>query len=141
MFDFGKSRFVVTLAVAGGIVAAGLVPAMAGEGRAVSVDKSRLDAAPADYSQYYRRGWRGSNRGAAIAAGVGLGVLGAAAIAANRGSYYEPSYGYYDYGYEPSYTYEEPVYYQPRVRYYAPRHYGYYPDNIRDPAGGGYSSR
>lgn len=137
MSVFGKSRLVVTLAVAGGIAAAGLAPAMAGEGRAVSVDKSRLDAAQVDYSQYYRRGWRG-NRGAAIAAGVGLGVLGAAAIAANRRAYYEPSYGYDDYGYEPGYVYEEPVYYRPRVRYYAPRHYGYYHDNIRDPAGGSY---
>jgi|GEM_PF-3349627 len=135
MSDFGKSRFLVTLAVAGSILAAGLTPVMAGESRAVGFDKSRLDQAQVDYSQYYRRGWRG-NRGAAIAAGVGLGVLGAAAIAASRPAYAEPVYGY-DYGYEPRYVYEEPVYVAPR-RYYAPRHYGYYPDNIRDPAGGSY---
>ena len=49
-----------------------------------------------------------------------------------------PGYGYGGgYGYEPSYVYEEPVYVAPR-RYYGPRHYGYYPDNIRDPAGGSY---
>lgn len=138
MSDFGKGRFLVTLAVAGSILAVGLTPTMAGETRPVGFDKSRLDAAQADYSQYYRRGWRGGNRGAAIAAGVGLGVLGAAAIAASRPRYAEPVYGYGGgYGYEPSYVYEEPVYVAPR-RYYGPRHYGYYPDNIRDPAGGSY---
>ena len=135
MSDFGKSRFLVTLAVTGSILAAGLTPVMAGEARKVGFDKSRLDAAQVDYSQYYRRGWRG-NRGAAIAAGVGLGILGTAAIAASRPRYAEPVYGY-DYGYAPGYVYEEPVYVAPR-RYYAPRYYGYYPDNIRDPAGGSY---
>lgn len=137
MLDFGKSRLAVTVAVAGSLMAATIAPAMAEQGRAPSFDKSRLDAAQVDYSQYYRRGWRG-NRGAAVAAGVGLGLLGAAAIAASRPYYAEPVYGYgYGYGYEPRYVYEEPVYVAPR-RYYAPRHYGYYPDNIRDPAGGSY---
>ncbi|RYE79708.1 MAG: hypothetical protein EOP19_19835 [Hyphomicrobiales bacterium] len=129
MSAFGKSRFLVTLAVTGSVLAAGLTPVMAGETRPVGFDKSRLDAAQVDYSQYHRRGWRGGNRGAAIAAGVGLGLLGAAAIAASRPAYAEPVYGYDD-GY-----YDEPVYVAPR-RYYAPRHY--YPDNIRDPAGGSY---
>jgi hypothetical protein len=129
MSDFGKSRFLVTLAVAGSILAAGLTPVMAGETRPVGFDKSRLDAAQVDYSQYYRRGWHRGNRGAAIAAGVGLGILGAAAIAASRPAYAEPVYGYDD-GY-----YDEPVYVAPR-RYYAPRYY--VPDNIRDPAGGSY---
>ncbi|CAD5258171.1 conserved exported hypothetical protein [Bosea sp. 62] len=129
MSAFGKSRFLVTLAVTGSVLAAGLTPVMAGETRPVGFDKSRLDAAQVDYSQYYRRGWRGGNRGAAIAAGVGLGLLGAAAIAASRPAYAEPVYGYDD-GY-----YDEPVYVAPR-RYYAPRYY--YPDNIRDPAGGSY---
>jgi len=129
MSVFGKSRFLVTLAVTGSVLAAGLTPVMAGETRPVGFDKSRLDAAQADYSQYYRRGWRGGNRGAAIAAGVGLGILGAAAIAASRPAYAEPVYGYDD-GY-----YDEPVYVAPR-RYYAPRYY--VPDNIRDPAGGSY---
>lgn len=139
MLNSGKSRLLAAMAVAGGIAAAGITPVTASEGRAVSFDKSRLDAAPADYSQYYRRGWRG-NRGAAVAAGVGLGLLGAAAIAASRPAYAEPVYGDgygYDYGYQPRYVYEEPVYVAPR-RYYAPRYYGYYPDNIRDPAGGSY---
>lgn len=137
MLNFGKSRFLATLAVAGSIVAAGLMPAMAGEGRTASFDRSRLDAAQVDYSQYYRRGWRG-NRGAAVAAGVGLGLLGAAAIAASRPAYAEPVYGY-EPAYEPDYVYDEPVYVAPR-RHYAPRYrsYGYYPDNIRDPAGGSY---
>ncbi len=129
MSVFGKSRFLVTLTVAGSVLAAGLTPVLAGETRPVGFDKSRLDAAQVDYSQYYRRGWRGGNRGAAIAAGVGLGILGAAAIAASRPTYAEPVYGYDD-GY-----YDEPVYVAPR-RYYAPRYYA--PDNIRDPAGGSY---
>ena len=138
MSVFGKSRFRVTLAVTGSVMAAGLSPVIAGETRPVGFDKSRLDAAEVDYSQYYRRGWRGGNRGAAIAAGVGLGILGAAAIAASRPAYAEPVYGYDNgYGYGPRYVYEEPVYVAPR-RYYRPRHYGYYPDNIRDPAGGSY---
>lgn len=126
--------------------AAFVAPAFA-EPRKPGVDSSRLDKAPADYSQYrryYRGGYyRGYNRGAAVAAGVGLGLLGAAAVAANRNYYYSaPAYGY-DYGYsEPGY-YDAPVYYQPPVRYYAPRYSqryygGYYPDNIRDPAGGSY---
>ncbi|SEK39237.1 hypothetical protein SAMN04515666_101402 [Bosea lupini] len=130
MSAFGKSRFLVTLAVTGSVLAAGLTPVMAGETRPVGFDKSRLDAAQADYSQYYRRGWRGGNRGAAIAAGVGLGILGAAAIAASRPAYAEPVYGYDDGYYD-----EQPVYVAPR-RYYAPRYYA--PDNIRDPAGGSY---
>jgi len=129
MSDFGKSRLLVTLAVTGSLLAAGLTAANAAETRPVSFDKSRLDTTQADYSQYRR--WRGGNRGAAVAAGVGLGILGAAAIAASRPAYAEPVYGYDDYG--PAY--EEPVYVAPR-RYYGPRHYGYYPDNIRDPAGG-----
>jgi hypothetical protein len=129
MSVFGKSRFLVTLTVAGSVLAAGLTSVLAGETRPVGFDKSRLDAAQVDYSQYYRRGWRGGNRGAAIAAGVGLGILGAAAIAASRPTYAEPVYGYDD-GY-----YDEPVYVAPR-RYYAPRYYA--PDNIRDPAGGSY---
>ena len=73
---------------------------------------------------------------------VDLAVIGSggaamsAAIAASRPAYADPVYGY-EYGYEPRYVYEEPVYVAPR-RYYGPRHYGYYPDNIRDPAGGSY---
>ncbi|WP_442881131.1 hypothetical protein [Bosea sp. (in: a-proteobacteria)] len=127
----------MTMAIAGSVMAATIVPAMAEQGRAPSFDKSRLDAAQVDYSQYYRRGWRG-NRGAAVAAGIGLGLLGAGAIAASRYRYAEPVYGYDDgYGYEPRYVYEEPVYVAPR-RYYAPRYYRYAPDNIRDPAGGSY---
>jgi hypothetical protein len=136
MLDFGKSRLAIAAALAGSLLAATMTPASADPGRSVSFDKGRLDKAQADYSQYYyRRGWR-ANRGAAVAAGVGLGILGAAAIAASRPAYAEPVYGY-EYGYEPRYVYEEPVYVAPR-RYYAPRYYGYVPENIRDPAGGSY---
>ena len=136
MLEFRMSRLALTATLAGGLLAATMVPASAEQGRAVSFDKSRLDSAQVEYSQYYyRRGWR-ATRGAAVAAGVGLGILGAAAIAASRPVYAEPVYGY-GYGYEPRYVYEEPVYVAPR-RYYAPRYYGYAPDNIRDPAGGSY---
>jgi len=127
--------------------AALVTPALA-EQRKAGVDASRLDRASADYSQYYGHRWyRGGNRGAAIATGVGLGVLGAAAITANRpayaypynGGYYAaPAYGY---DYAPAYGYGDgyygytPVYAEPPVIY----GYGYgqfYPDNIRDPTGG-----
>lgn len=146
-----KTTAIAVLTAASVGSAALVTPAFA-EQRRVGVDASRLDKAPAEYSQYYRRGWhrgwhRGGNRGAAIAAGVGLGILGAAAIAANRRAYADPYYyndGYYaapayDYGYAPVYA-EPPVVYAPRARYYAPRSYGYgyIPDNIRDPAGGSY---
>jgi len=110
------------------------------------VDVRRLDGAPAEYSQ-----WRRSNGRAAAVAGVAaLGVLGAAAIAANRPAYAEPVYDYgpsYGYGYEPGYAYgsyapvyEEPVeVYRPsRQRYYGGR--GPYADTYRgapDPARGG----
>lgn len=112
---------------AGSLLSAGIAaPAFAGEARA-RVDASRLDKAPAEYSYYRSRGgWRG-NRGAAVAGAVGLGILGAAAIAASRPAYADPYYGYdegYSYGaYEPAYGYEAPpVVYQPRPRYYG----GYY---------------
>lgn len=127
-------------------------PSFAGE-KVTSWSTQRLDAAPADFSQYryrgYRGGWRG-NRGAAVAAGVGLGLLGAAAIAANRSDYY--GYGYddapaYGYHYGPGYGYGSyaPVYEQPvdvyrpaRQRYYGGR--GPFADTYRgapDPARGG----
>ncbi|MGU9980229.1 hypothetical protein ACJ4V0_09310 [Phreatobacter sp. HK31-P] len=74
-------------------------------------------AAPAE-AQYRRH--RG-DRGAAIGAGIALGVigLGAAAIAADQrrqayDDYYGPGYGYYG---RPGYYYEAP----PRVYYEAPR--------------------
>lgn len=161
-----KTTAIAVLTAASTGSAALVTPAFA-EQRKVGVDASRLDKAAADYSQYYRRGWyRGGNRGAAIAAGVGLGVLGATAIAANRGAYAAPYYYNggqyaapdYGYGYAPVYA-EPPVVYAPRYGYgygyapayaehpvvYAPRYgygYGYghfYPDNIRDPTGGSWN--
>jgi len=137
----------IAVLTATSIGSAALVTPAFAEQRRPSVDASRLNKAPAEYSQYYRRGYYrgggwGYNRGAAVAAGVGLGVLGAAAIAANRRAYYgDPYYygdGYYGGGYAPVYA-EPPVVYAPAPRYYAPRYgYGYIPDNIRDPAGGSY---
>lgn len=134
-----KTAAIAVLTAASVGSAAFVTPAFAAP-RKPSVDAGRLDLAQADYSQYrryYRGGYyRGYNRGAAVAAGVGLGLLGAGAIAASRSYYGAPAYGY-DYGYEPGY-YDAPVYYAPPVRY-GPRYYGgYYPDNIRDPAGGSY---
>jgi hypothetical protein len=57
---------------------------------------------------YYRRGY---NPGAAIAAGVGLGLLGAG-LAASSGGYYGGYYPYYNYGSYPyGYSYSYPAYY------------------------------
>lgn len=139
----------ITALTAASVGSATLVTPAFAEQRTRGVDASRLDKAPAEYSQY-RRGWgyrggyynRGYNRGAAVAAGVGLGILGAAAIASSRRAYADPYYyddGYYaapSYGYAPVYA-APPVVYAPAPRYYG-RPYGYYPDNIRDPAGGSY---
>jgi hypothetical protein len=63
------------------------------------------------YGGYYRRGY---NPGAAVAAGVGLGLLGAG-LAASSGGYYGGYYPYYNGGYYPSYGYG-----------YAYPGYGYY---------------
>jgi hypothetical protein len=53
------------------------------------------------YGGYYRRGY---NPGAAAAAGVGLGLLGAG-LAASSGGYYGGYYPYYGGGYYPNYGY------------------------------------
>lgn len=63
------------------------------------------------YRPYYRGGYYGGyyrryNPGAAIAAGVGLGLLGAGLAAANSGYYYGGYYPYYNYGYYPYYGYD-----------------------------------
>ncbi len=123
-----RTVFIAGLTAAA-IAGAGLVtPAFASETR-LRVDAQRLDAAPAEYSYYrgYRRGWNGG-RGAAVAGAVGLGILGAAAIAANRPAYADPYYGYDDGStyyappapvyYEPAPVYEAPPVYAPRYRYY-----------------------
>ncbi|GAU85217.1 hypothetical protein BIWAKO_05162 [Bosea sp. BIWAKO-01] len=126
---------------AGSVSAAGFVlPAAASEPR-VGVDASRLEKAGAGYSYYRGRGWGCCNRNAAIAGAVGVGLLGAAAIAANRPAYsgtyyYDDGYAYVGYGYQPAYVYEEPVVVYQRPRY----HGGYYgPGNYysgRGPYGG-----
>ncbi|HEY8160861.1 MAG: hypothetical protein ACR650_00590 [Methylocystis sp.] len=53
------------------------------------------------YGGYYRRGY---NPGAAVAAGVGLGLLGAG-LAASSSGYYGGYYPYYYGGYYPAYGY------------------------------------
>lgn len=57
------------------------------------------------YGGYYGGYYRRYNPGAAIAAGVGLGLLGAGLAAANSSYYYGGYYPYYNYGYYPSYGY------------------------------------
>lgn len=131
------SRLAVTAALAGSVLFGSIAPVLAEQRAAPSFDKSRLDAAAVDYSQYRR--WRHNNAGrnAAIAGAVGLGILGAAAAASAASRPYG-GYGYY----EPGYVYDDPVYYRPAPRYYepAPRYYvapGYgYRTYTRDPAGG-----
>src|SRR5262245_3350301 len=66
-----------------------------------------------------------NGRNAAIAAGVGLGILGG--IAAANGAYYPGYYGYgygpgyYGYGYAPGYA-APYAYYGPSYRHYGPRY-------------------
>lgn len=99
------------------VVSAGIVtPALAAPSKP-TFDAARLDAAAADYSQYRRHRGNGG-RNAAIAGAIGLGILGAAAIASSRRAYAEP---YYDGGYYAApraYHYEEPAYYAPAPRAY-----------------------
>jgi hypothetical protein len=83
-------------------------------------------AAPAE-----GRRWRHHNNDdAALAIGagiIGLGVV--AALASNRGRYYDGYYDYYDGGYyDRGYyggRYYRPRYYYYGHNYYRPRHYGY----------------
>lgn len=117
-----KKKAAVALTVASVAAGSFAVPAMA---QTRGFDAARLDKAQVEYSQYRYRHWRGPSRGAAIAGAVGLGILGAAAIAANNRAYAAPSY-YYDDDY---YAAPAPVYVAPR-RYYAP--YGYGPYDFRD---------
>jgi hypothetical protein len=116
-----KKKAAVVLTVASVAAGSFAVPAMAKETR--GFDAARLDKAQVEYSQY-RRHWRGPSRGAAIAGAVGLGILGAAAIAAQNRAYAAPSYYYDDDYYAPP----APVYVAPR-RHYAP--YGYQPYDFR----------
>ncbi|MCZ8042938.1 MAG: hypothetical protein O9330_10700 [Beijerinckiaceae bacterium] len=107
------------------VVSAGFAAPALAAGAPAGFDPARLDKAQAEYSQYryrgYRGGWHRSNRGAAVAAGVGLGILGAAVIASQNRAYAEPYYddGYYAPGpvYAPAPLYAPaPVY----RRYYQP---------------------
>lgn len=151
MSSLRKSAIVALATVA--VTAAGLVlPAAAGQSRA-GVDASRLDKAAAGYSYYRGRGWGWGNRNAAIAGAVGVGLLGAAAIAASRPAYagtyyyddgyayggydYQPSYYEPSYGYQPIYVYQEPVVVYQRPRYYG----GYYGPGNYYSGWGPYGSR
>lgn len=112
-----KKKAAVALTVASVAAGSFAVPAMAKETR--SFDPARLDKAQVEYTQYryrhgYRGHWRGPSRGAAVAGAIGLGILGAAAIAAQNRAYAAPSY-YYDDGY---YAAPAPVYAYPRRYYY-----------------------
>lgn len=64
------------------------------------------------YRPYYGGYYRRYNPGAAVAAGVGLGLLGAGVAAANSSYYYGGYYPYYNYnsGYYPGYNYYYPNY-------------------------------
>ena len=124
-----KKKAAVALTVASVAAGSFAVPAMAAQTR--GFDAARLDKAQVEYSQYryrhgYRGHWRGPSRGAAVAGAIGLGILGAAAIAAQNRAYAAPTY-YYDDDY---YEAPAPVYVAPR-RYSAP--YGYQrPYDFRD---------
>ncbi len=118
-----KKKVAVGLTTAAVAIGSFAVPAMAQQGR--SFDPVRLDKVRAEYAQHrrhhgghYRGGYYRGNNGAAIAGAIGLGILGAAAIAANRRAYYDP----YDDG---GYYAPAPVY-APRAYYrggYAPYEY------------------
>ena len=79
-----KKKAAVALTVASVAAGSFAVPAMA---QTRGFDATRLDKAQVEYTQYryrhgYRGHWRGPSRGAAVAGAIGLGILGAAAIAA-----------------------------------------------------------
>jgi len=112
-----KKKAAVALTVASVAAGSFAAPAMAKDMR--GFDAARLDKAQAEYTQYryrngYRGHWRGPSRGAAVAGAIGLGILGAAAIAAQNRAYAAPNY-YYDDGY---YAQPAPVYAYPRRYYY-----------------------
>jgi hypothetical protein len=122
-------RQVLKFALSGalcGVVAATAIPTEALAGPIGVAPRSTVElSAPLDkvwYRRwgggYYRRGYygggyyRGYNPGAAVAAGVGLGMLGAGLAMSSGGYYggYYPYYGGYGY-YYPSYGYAYPYYY------------------------------
>jgi hypothetical protein len=113
-------------------VVAAALPAQAAPlaaSRAAPVVDAPIETVGYKQRRHYRSN---NNRGAALAAGVAIGVLGlaAAAAAANsqpRYEYYEPvqaypSYGY-GYDYEPEYVYSRPVQYRYRNDPYDHRYY------------------
>jgi hypothetical protein len=92
------------LALCGALCAATLATALPTEalaGPMSAPDRSVVSPSSSVENVWYRRGWgyRGYRRGyynpgAAVAAGVGLGLLGAG-LAASSGGYYGYPYGYY----------------------------------------------
>jgi len=97
------------LALCGALCSATLataVPTEALAGPMSAPDRSVVAPSSPVENVWHRRGWRRGyyNPGAAVAAGVGLGLLGAG-LAASSG-YYGSPYGYgYGYGYYPGYYY------------------------------------
>jgi hypothetical protein len=125
----------VLLRTLGGAAAVALVlGAPAGDAAAAPRGaKAKAADVKMEYLQHRRVVRRSGNRGAAVAAGIALGAIGAAAIAASRQPayaepyYYPPAtYGYAPatYGYAPAYGYDPGSAYAPAPQYYS---YGYAP--------------
>ncbi len=98
------------LALSGALCSATLataIPTEAFAGPMSAPDRSVVAPSSPVENVWYRRGWRGYRRGyynpgAAVAATVGLGLLGAGLAASSAGYYYGYPYGY---GYYPAYYY------------------------------------
>ncbi len=131
-------KYRVLLRALGGAAAVALVfGGSAGEGVAAPRGaKAKSPDVKVEYLQHRRVVRRSGNRGAAVAAGIALGAIGAAAIAASRQpAYAQPyayppaTYGYAPaYGYDPGYAYAPGAYaygYDPATTYYYGPDYGY----------------
>lgn len=103
-------KMALTGTLCGAVMATALpVEVLAGPMSAAKPDTVGLSASVENV--WYRRGWRGGyyrrgyyNPGGAIAAGLGLGLLGAG-LAASSGYYGGYPYYYGGYGYYPGYSY------------------------------------
>jgi hypothetical protein len=123
MTPFSSSRSAVAALAAGLVLSTSLIPAQAAPFptavRGVS-DAVVNPVSNVQYRRYHHRHRGGGNVGAALAGGLILGALGAAAVAsANqpRYDYYQPTYA------QPAYGYGAPVVYEQR---YHGRPVGYY---------------
>ncbi|MEF3367991.1 hypothetical protein V3H18_15760 [Methylocystis sp. 9N] len=102
-------KMALTGALCGAVMATALpAEVLAGPTSAAKPDAVGLSSSVENV--WYRRGWRGGyyrrgyNPGGAIAAGLGLGLLGAG-LAASSGYYGGYPYYYGGYGYYPGYSY------------------------------------